>query len=203
MIGIMRHGKTDWNIVHKIQGRTDIPLNDEGINSAREARDKVLACNFDICYVSPLIRARQTAQIVTEGSGIECVVDDRLKELGFGDYEGMEGVYGKPDHPLYKFFFDTEHYEATGGAESIECLMKRVESFCDDVLNELMEEGKNVLIVAHGALNAALITFLMKNPIKDFWAYGQSNCSIFKYYPEDLQRTKSENFATYIRKKEA
>ena len=202
MIGIMRHGRTDWNIVHKIQGRTDIPLNKEGIDSAKEAREKVLACNFDVCYVSPLKRARQTAQIVTEGTDLVPVIDERLKELGFGDFEGMEGAFGKPQHPLYKFFFDTEHYEAKCGAESVEELMTRVESFYNDVLKALIEEGKNVLIVAHGALNAALITFLMGNSVKDFWAYGQSNCSVFKFYPEDLERTKAENSPTYVTKKE-
>ncbi len=197
MIGILRHGKTDWNVKHKIQGRTDIPLNEEGINSAKEAREKVSALGFDICYVSPLTRARQTAQILTEGSSLKNVVDERLIELGFGDHEGMEGVFGKPEHPLYKLFFDTENYEATCGAESIAELMARVKEFCGEVLDPLIKEGKNVLIVAHGALNAALITFLMGNEIKDFWAYGQSNCSIFKFYPGDMERTQEENAATY------
>ena len=63
MLYIMRHGKTDWNVLHKLQGRTDIPLNEEGRRMAEAAREKYKDINFDVCYCSPLIRARETAQI--------------------------------------------------------------------------------------------------------------------------------------------
>ena len=61
MLYIMRHGKTDWNIQHKLQGRTDIPLNEEGRQMAKQAREDYLNIPIDICYCSPLIRARETA----------------------------------------------------------------------------------------------------------------------------------------------
>ena len=60
----MRHGKTDWNAKHKLQGRTDIPLNEEGIQMAEQAKEKYKDVNFDICYCSPRVRAKQTAEIV-------------------------------------------------------------------------------------------------------------------------------------------
>ncbi|MFR6562458.1 MAG: histidine phosphatase family protein [Eubacterium ventriosum] len=66
MLYIMRHGKTDWNAKHKLQGRTDIPLNEEGIQMAEQAKEKYKDVNFDICYCSPLVRAKQTAEIVLE-----------------------------------------------------------------------------------------------------------------------------------------
>ena len=68
MLYIMRHGKTDWNAKHKLQGRTDIPLNEEGIQMAEQAKEKYKDVNFDICYCSPLVRAKQTAEIVLEHS---------------------------------------------------------------------------------------------------------------------------------------
>ena len=55
MLYIMRHGKTDWNAKHKLQGRTDIPLNEEGIQMAEQAKEKYKDVNFDICYCSPLV----------------------------------------------------------------------------------------------------------------------------------------------------
>ena len=66
MLYIMRHGKTDWNAKHKLQGRTDIPLNEEGIQMAEQAKEKYKDVNFDICYCSPLVRAKQTAEIVLD-----------------------------------------------------------------------------------------------------------------------------------------
>ena len=84
MLYIMRHGKTDWNAKHKLQGRTDIPLNEEGIQMAEQAKEKYKDVNFDICYCSPLVRAKQTAEIVLEGRNIPIVYDDRLMEMCFG-----------------------------------------------------------------------------------------------------------------------
>ncbi|MCR5431395.1 MAG: histidine phosphatase family protein [Lachnospiraceae bacterium] len=199
MIGIFRHGKTDWNVIHKIQGRTDVPLNEEGIASAKRAAEEVAMCKFDICYVSPLIRARQTAEIITEGSEIEIRVDKRLSEISFGKYEGSEGVYGIPDHPLHDFFFAPEKYKAVNGAESLEELLERIRDFYEEVLKDCINRKKNVLIVAHGALNAGLITFLLGNDKKDFWSYGQSNCTMFRFYPDDPERTKAENSSTFIK----
>ena len=86
MVYIMRHGKTDWNAKHKLQGRTDIPLNEEGIQMAEQAKEKYKDVNFDICYCSPLVRAKQTAEIVLEGRNIPIVYDDRLMEMCFGVY---------------------------------------------------------------------------------------------------------------------
>ena len=75
----MRHGKTDWNAKHKLQGRTDIPLNEEGIQMAEQAKEKYKDVNFDICYCSPLVRQKQTAEIVLEGRNIPIVYDDLWK----------------------------------------------------------------------------------------------------------------------------
>ena len=63
MLYIMRHGKTDWNSVNKLQGRTDIPLNDEGKSMAQSASEKYKDVNIDVCYCSPLVRAVETAKI--------------------------------------------------------------------------------------------------------------------------------------------
>ena len=59
MLYIMRHGKTDWNAVHRLQGSEDIPLNEEGRQMARDARKKYGDLRFDICYCSPLQRAQE------------------------------------------------------------------------------------------------------------------------------------------------
>jgi len=193
----MRHGKTDWNVVHKIQGRTDTVLNETGISAAVSAREEVERYGFEYCYCSPLKRAVKTATIVNEHTGLKAVIDERLIELGFGEFEGTMNIYRMPEHPLYKLFFDPDNYVAVNGCESLEELFERVKSFVDDRLKKHMENDDNVLIVGHGALNAALITYLTDAPLKDFWKFGQSNCSMFKYYPGDLERTLEENTDTH------
>lgn len=106
MLYIMRHGKTDWNAVHRLQGSEDIPLNEEGRQMVRDARKKYGDLRFDICYCSPLQRAQETAEIFLEGSGTPILTDDRLREMGFGMYEGTEHVTQKPECPVYTLFHD-------------------------------------------------------------------------------------------------
>lgn len=100
----MRHGKTDWNEIHKLQGRTDIPLNEEGRQMAAAAGKEYQDIHFDICFCSPLIRAKETAQLVLKGRDIPVLYDDRLKEMSFGIYEGIENSFQIPDCPINVFF---------------------------------------------------------------------------------------------------
>ena len=90
MLYIIRHGQTDWNVGHRLQGKTDIPLNENGRRMAREAAAKYRNTHFDVCYSSPLQRAFETARIVLEGRDVPIIRDERLSEMGFGEHEGME-----------------------------------------------------------------------------------------------------------------
>ena len=90
MLYIIRHGKTDWNVEHRLQGQTDTDLNEEGRRMAREAATEYANIHFDVCYCSPLLRARETAKILLDGRDIPIIYDDRLKEMGFGEFEGLK-----------------------------------------------------------------------------------------------------------------
>jgi probable phosphoglycerate mutase len=180
MLYIMRHGKTDWNLLHKLQGKTDIPLNDMGRQMARDARERYKDIHFDVCFSSPLLRARETAELVLEGRDVPVIIDDRLAEMGFGIYEGTEEVFEKPECPVRVLFFNPEKYEAVGGAESLESLIKRTSEFLDEVAMPLVNEGKDVLILGHGAMNSAVIGNIRHKELKDFWAEGIENCKLIK-----------------------
>ncbi len=180
MLYVMRHGKTDWNLKHKLQGKTDIPLNDMGRQMAREASEKYKDVHFDICYCSPLIRARETAELLLEGRDVPVIIDDRLSEMGFGIYEGIENVFDKPECPVRVLFFEPSEYKAVGGAESLEELIARTSEFLNDTALPLVNSGKDVLIVGHGAMNSALIGQVRHIPLKDFWVEGIENCRLIK-----------------------
>ena len=180
MLYIMRHGKTDWNIRHKLQGRTDIPLNEEGRKMASDAAELSKDVHFDICYVSPLIRARETAGLLLKDRDIPIIVDDRLAEMGFGIYEGEENVFEKPECPVRELFFNPAGYKAQDGAESIEDLIKRTGSFLSEIAYPLVEEGKDVLIVGHGAMNSAIIGQVWHKTLDKFWEVGIENCRLIK-----------------------
>lgn len=180
MLYIMRHGRTDWNIKHKLQGRTDIPLNDEGRQMAAEACERYKDVHFDICYCSPLVRARETADILLKGRDIPIITDDRLVEMGFGIYEGYENVFEKPECPVRELFFNPAGYTASGGAESIEELFDRTGNFLKEVAYPQVKEGKDVLIVGHGAMNSAMICQVFNKSTDKLWEVGIENCRLIK-----------------------
>ena len=180
MLYIIRHGKTDWNALHKLQGKTDIPLNETGIEMARQAHERYKDVHFDICYCSPLIRARQTADLLLEGRDVPIVIDNRLEEMGFGIYEGEQEVFEKPECPVRELFFNPAGYKAVGGAESLEDLIKRTGEFLNEVAIPLVNEGKDVLIVGHGAMNSAIVGQIRHKPLEKFWEEGIENCKLIK-----------------------
>ena len=87
---VVRHGRTDWNDLGKVQGLADIKLNKEGINQAYQTKEKLKDYDIDLIISSPLTRTRQTAEIINEGRNIKTIYDDRIIERDYGEYEGYQ-----------------------------------------------------------------------------------------------------------------
>lgn len=178
MLYIMRHGKTDWNELHKLQGRTDIPLNDEGRNMAKEAAKMYEDVHFDVCYCSPLIRAKETAELVLHGRDVPIYYDNRIMEMSFGEYEGIENSFNIPDCPINVLFKNPGNYHGASDAETFEELYHRTGEFLNEVIYPLLDEGKDVLIVGHGAMNCSIICQVKNIPVEKFWDAGIENCKL-------------------------
>ena len=189
MLYLMRHGQTDWNIVHKLQGRTDIPLNDNGRQMAREACKNYQNIKIDKCCCSPLQRARETEELMLEGRDIPIGLDDRLKEMSFGAFEGEENIFDKPDHPMFTLFKKPADYVACEGSEKLEELFARTGEFMREVVIPELQNGKDVLIVGHGAMNLSIINRVYDVAMEDFWERLPGNCQIVEF-PFDLVREK-------------
>ena len=182
MFYILRHGRTDWNEEHRLQGEVDIPLNETGRQMAYDAAEKYKDIDFDICYCSPLKRAQETARIflADRNPAVEIITDNRLHEMCFGDYEGVKNIRQKPECPVYLLFEEPEKYVAKDGAESFEELYHRTGEFIEQVLRPQLEAGKNVLVVGHGAMNCSIVNQFRGTPIKDFWKDMQGNCELLR-----------------------
>lgn len=181
MLYIMRHGKTEWNKKQKLQGRTNVPLSDEGRSMAKAAKEETDKINIDICFTSPLERARETAEIVLEDRDIPVITDDRLMEMSFGEYEGMENYFSNQDSPISALFHDPGSYkESAGGAETFEELFQRTGEFLSEQVYPRLKEGKDILIVGHGAMNSAITCQIKDMPIEQFWSSGLEQCRIMQ-----------------------
>ena len=162
MLYIIRHGQTEWNALHKLQGRTDIPLNDNGRRMAKEAGERYKDLHIDVCYSSPVI------------------TDDRLMEMSFGVYEGIENSFDIPDCPINTCFKDPVNYKTVKDGESFEELFARTGDFIDKEVKPLLDNGKDILIVGHGAMNCSIIAQFRGTLLKDFWKALPKNCELVK-----------------------
>jgi probable phosphoglycerate mutase len=91
LIYLVRHGETDWNLAKRIQGNTDIPLNDTGRAQAATSGRLLARRDWDLIVTSPLSRARETAEIIARETGLATPVEiDALVERHYGDAEGLD-----------------------------------------------------------------------------------------------------------------
>lgn len=180
---IVRHGETDWNKEHRVQGAVDIPLNEYGIHLAKETAEGLREISFDVAYSSPLRRAKKTAEVILAGRDMEIKEDKRIQEICFGSYEGMciGGEHMAPDSGKFNLFFsDTEHYIPGEGGESVQQLMQRTGEFLDELCQNQELKEKRVLVATHGAAMTALLNNVRKNyEIAKFWDKGvPANCAV-------------------------
>lgn len=182
---IVRHGTTAWNRAHKLQGRTDIPLDEQGVQMARESGKTLLeeGLRFDLVYSSPLSRAFETARLLAPYADV--VKDDRLVELLFGECEGQvtDIMLGSSNSPFRFFKKDPVRYNediVSAGGETLDELLLRTSGFMRDCVEPFAGSDKNILVSGHGALNRGLLMHVRgTSDLSEFWGMGlQTNCGI-------------------------
>ena len=180
IVYLMRHGETDWNKARRLQGQSDIALNEFGIELAVKTAEGLKDVVFDAAFSSPLQRAWVTAKIVIGDRNIVVETDDRLKEIYFGPSEGecFDLIKQNKEHPLYHFFCKPDEFHPEDGSESLEDARKRAKAFMEEKLLPLEKTCENVLVVAHGALNRCILNTIAEIPDEDFWHISLPNCAV-------------------------
>ena len=168
-IYLLRHGETDWNKEGRIQGHTDIPLNQKGrMQITQTAKGLAGICsNIELVICSPLSRAHESAEIAADNLHYpidRIVVEPMLIERCFGEAEGMTAKERARRYPNYQ-------YSDTGyrfpGIEEYEDLMKRANSILQKIV-DTYNDKQNILVVSHGAILAAVITAVTDGKIPFF-----------------------------------
>jgi len=180
---LVRHGETDWNLAGRWQGHSDTPLNERGREQARELAKQL--DGVDVVYSSDLERARETAEILAEELGAEVHLDRRLRERGFGAWEGLTS-----DEIERRFAEGHRRWKAGEGfgaedAEAFDAFAARVQAFLADALRLHPEE--TVLVIAHGGsirVIHALATGL--DYVRDHRSIpAVANCVVARYAARD------------------
>ena len=181
---LVRHGETDWNRDGRWQGGSDTRLNDLGREQSRALAEQ-LDGEIDVLYSSDLARARETAEIVAARLGLEVRLDPRLRERGFGSWEGLTTI------EIEERFADAHRRWLAGegagadDAEAFEDFSARVEDFLSDVLR--LHPGEDVLVISHGGsirvihALAAGVDYVRDHKLIP----GVPNCSVARYGARD------------------
>jgi broad specificity phosphatase PhoE len=171
---LIRHGETDWNLQHRIQGLTDIPLNETGRDQARAAGRLLAGRGFDGIYASPLSRARETAEIIAAEVGLAAPgVVDALVERNYGDAEGLsfaEVDRRYPDRSLVP------------GEETREAVAERVLPALHELAVAHPDEA--LIIVSHGgAIRSVLMSV---QPEESYGRIGNGSVHSFRFDAGEL-----------------
>ncbi|MEP6969315.1 MAG: histidine phosphatase family protein [Betaproteobacteria bacterium] len=185
----VRHGETDWNASARIQGQRDIPLNTKGRWQAERAAQSLLAAGEPLAaiYSSDLARAHATAHAIAVAHGMEVISDVRLRERGFGEYEGRTFDELEQRWPL-----DTARWRARDatwappGGESLQLLGERVLA----VTNALAQRhvGEQIVLVAHGGVLDMLYRIATRQGVdaQRSWALGNASINRLLWTPQGL-----------------
>lgn len=150
-IMLIRHGETEWNILGKFQGSTDIPLSNEGIRQAFMLKER-LKSDFDYIFSSPLKRAYETAKILCDESVKHVSIAEEIREINFGKWEGLtvKGIAEKYPDIFNEWRNDKREGKFCGGDMSTLNASIRAKNCIMEIANK--HKGKKIVIVAHGGI---------------------------------------------------
>ncbi|KRN93377.1 histidine phosphatase family protein [Pediococcus stilesii] len=166
---IVRHSISTDNHAGRVSGAgSNVELSPAGIDYAKKVREAYDWDRFDQVFASPLRRAQQTAQILTNDSP-NIKLDQRLSELHFGDWEGADEkqLFAKhPDVFDYAGMFNEKYSNFAPNSESYADLVLRSKSFLSDIIGPYA--NRSVLLVCHGMTIRALFAAIFNSKVSEF-----------------------------------
>ena len=170
---VARHGETVWNLDNKVCGRTNVELTDKGRKQALALVDKLKDVPIDRIFVSPLKRARGTAEPVAASKHILPVVEERLIEQCYGEFEGK-------DKRTDEFYQAKRNFVCRyPGGESMFELAQRIYNLLDETKEKYGDQ--NVLFVCHGGVGRAINAYFNDITNEEYTTYTLHNGEVAEY----------------------
>jgi len=174
---LIRHGEVAWNRENSYIGSTDLPLNDEGRRQAELLADRLKGTDLAGVYSSDLSRARETAEIIAERLDLSVVIVPELRELDYGEWEGMPEIELPKRYPeLYAQWRANPAEVRAPGGETFGELRDRACPAFERIAKA--HAGENVIVVAHKSANRVMLCRLMGIDIKYYREIGQGNAAL-------------------------
>jgi broad specificity phosphatase PhoE len=178
---VIRHGETSWNVARKLQGHQGADLDEKGVQLAEITARGMKDIPFELCFTSPLPRARHTAEIILAGRDVPVIEEPRIMEIGFGEWEGLCCAPGRSEIPgdgFEKFHRAPFEYTAPPGGESIRDVCRRTKEFFQELIHDPEYQDMTILISTHGCASRAFLNNVYEDK-EDFWHGGvPANCAV-------------------------
>ena len=173
----VRHGQTEWNVLGRYQGQTDIALSPLGIEQAEKLAAYFPVDKVEAVYSSDLVRAMTTARCVADRFGLTVEPRAELRELNFGDWEGLtyDEIVAKWPDALNNFFQHPDVLEIPHG-ESFPKLRERALDAVEDIVAR--HPNQTVAVFAHGAILRTILTAALHMDLKYVWTIRQFNTAV-------------------------
>lgn len=164
---LLRHGRTAWNHARRVQGQLDAELDDTGREQAARAADVLKLLQPTLLWSSDLVRARDTAAHVAGATGLEPVLDPRLREFDLGERQGLTHEEYAAIAPEEFELFRQGYYDDAAGAESVADVRNRMVAALGQMLAALGPDETGVA-VTHGAAARVAIAAMLGWPDEAF-----------------------------------
>ena len=172
---LARHGETAWNVEGRYQGQTfDIPLSESGRGQALALGSRLKGLALARAVSSPLLRARQTAEIALGDSEEKLLLDEGFLEINHGTWEGrLDEEVRAQDSGLRNAWRDTPHLVTLPGGESLQAVLDRAwPAFCRTC--EGLGPEDTLFLVSHDGVNRVLLCRVLGLPLSRVWAFRQA-----------------------------
>lgn len=177
---VTRHGETDYNAQGRYAGSTDIPLNETGIRQAHELAESISGKQFDVVICSPMLRARQTADIVCGALGMDYIIYPQFVERNVGVYEGFTREEIMQRYPeLWARKCTSQPDDAPTGGETIRQACARIDEGIEKLRREYTD--KTVLLICHGFVSRAINRYCKGLSFEEMAGFSLGNCEVAVY----------------------
>ena len=172
----VRHGKTEWNGQYRFQGKSDIPLNEEGRLQAQSLASRLSGWSGVRILTSPLSRALETSAIIAAACGAVAEPQEGLSEMGFGAWEGRSIFETETSDPqAFREWKNNPFKFVPPGGEGFPEIQCRLLPVLDEALSSVQER---ILLISHGGIIRAALSLLLDLSQESVWRMKLSNCSV-------------------------
>ena len=198
---LVRHGETDWNKAGKFQGQIDVPLNDNGREQSRRAAEFLKDVKLDFAISSSMLRPKETAEIILKyHGGLQLELRDELREISHGLWEGKFESEIEASYPglLEEWKTSPETVQMPEG-ENLQHVWTRAIASWREIVQSVSGTG---IVVAHDAINKAILCHLFGLEPEHFWKFKQGNGAVsvidYPHGPDGLPVLQAMNVTTHL-----